>query len=334
MPLSRAVVGGRGGNGSETTGRRQARMLGPVARGRDPAGRDAALRQGRGARRPRRRSPPPSEQSEAASEVQAALDEVVAALGLTDALESASPAELAAALAPIRALFLQANDLLHGSGPRAGLELHRRGRAREPGPHVGGFARVLRDTVAPQLDGSRGAARRAEGASFLDVGVGVAGLAIAMAGQWPNLRVVGIDPWEPSLDACPRQRRPRRASTTGSSSGRARVEDLDDRHGVRPRLPAGPLSPSVGARRRRGAPAGDPPPWRLGRRRPVSRSRLASTRRSLVLRAARSGGSSPTPAEVVGLLGGPASSSAGEFPAELGISVRARRRSPSVVFAA
>lgn len=40
---------------------------------------------------------------------------------------------------------------------------------------------------------------RAPGAAMLDVGVGVAGTAIAMAQMWPELRIVGIDPWQPSL---------------------------------------------------------------------------------------------------------------------------------------
>jgi ribosomal protein L11 methylase PrmA len=35
--------------------------------------------------------------------------------------------------------------------------------------------------------------------SFLDVGVGTAGLAIAMANLWSSLKIVGIDPWAPSV---------------------------------------------------------------------------------------------------------------------------------------
>ncbi len=31
------------------------------------------------------------------------------------------------------------------------------------------------------------------------MGVGVAGLSIAMSRLWPTLRVVGVDPWAPSL---------------------------------------------------------------------------------------------------------------------------------------
>jgi hypothetical protein len=40
---------------------------------------------------------------------------------------------------------------------------------------------------------------RAPGAAMLDVGVGVAGTAIAMAQMWPELSIVGIDVWQPSL---------------------------------------------------------------------------------------------------------------------------------------
>jgi SAM-dependent methyltransferase len=50
--------------------------------------------------------------------------------------------------------------------------------------------------------------------SFLDVGTGVGLLAIAAAGVWPEATVVGIDPWQPSLDRA-------RAHVTGSG--------LDDR---------------------------------------------------------------------------------------------------------
>src|SRR4051812_22855649 len=35
--------------------------------------------------------------------------------------------------------------------------------------------------------------------SFLDVGVGVAGLSIEMARLFPALQIVGVDPWAPSV---------------------------------------------------------------------------------------------------------------------------------------
>jgi SAM-dependent methyltransferase len=52
--------------------------------------------------------------------------------------------------------------------------------------------------IVPALHGL-GDRLRAPGAAFLDVGAGVAGLAIAFAQMWPEARVVGIDPWKPSL---------------------------------------------------------------------------------------------------------------------------------------
>lgn len=317
MPLSCAVVGERGDNGSETTGRRQARMLGPVAQGEIQqvgmrlSAQAEALAALAAALRLRQ------SKSEAASEVQAALDEVVAALGLTDALESASPGELAAALAPIRALFLQANDLLTDPARAPGWSYTDADVLESLGRTSAGFAGVLQDTVAPQLDGLE-ERLAAEGASFLDVGVGVAGLAIAMAGQWPNLRVVGIDPWEPSLALA-------RANVSAAGLDDrielrgARVEELDDRHRFdlaflpAPFLPRSVLDGAVGRLRETLRPGG----WVVVG---LYRGRDRLDEALALLRAARSGGSSPTPSEVVGLLRGAGFEQAGEFPAELGIS--------------
>src|SRR5262249_30850438 len=58
-------------------------------------------------------------------------------------------------------------------------------------------AGAVTNMIVPALEGL--APRFANGATFLDIGVGVAGTAIAMAQQTPNLRVVGIDVWQPSL---------------------------------------------------------------------------------------------------------------------------------------
>jgi predicted O-methyltransferase YrrM len=67
---------------------------------------------------------------------------------------------------------------------------------------VGDFARAhaqgISRNLVPALDGL---AERfgAPGAAFLDVGVGVAGLAIGLAQDWPGLRIVGIDVSQPAL---------------------------------------------------------------------------------------------------------------------------------------
>jgi SAM-dependent methyltransferase len=67
---------------------------------------------------------------------------------------------------------------------------------------MGEAARIHAHTVTREIvPACAGLAERfsAPGASLLDVGVGVAGTAIALAQMWPELRIVGIDPWQPSL---------------------------------------------------------------------------------------------------------------------------------------
>jgi len=60
------------------------------------------------------------------------------------------------------------------------------------------FAPTIRAAVVPALPGLA-EALEGDGAAFLDVGVGVAALAIAMAREFPRLHVTGIDIWEPAL---------------------------------------------------------------------------------------------------------------------------------------
>jgi 2-polyprenyl-3-methyl-5-hydroxy-6-metoxy-1,4-benzoquinol methylase len=66
------------------------------------------------------------------------------------------------------------------------------------GAGSGGFPGMFKSSVVPSLD-DLGARLDRPGAAFLDVGVGVARLAIAMCRAWPALRVVGIDPFEAPL---------------------------------------------------------------------------------------------------------------------------------------
>lgn len=58
---------------------------------------------------------------------------------------------------------------------------------------------VFERFVVPSLDDGLAARLSQPGASFLDVGTGVGGLAIAVARVWPTLRVVGIDQWDRAL---------------------------------------------------------------------------------------------------------------------------------------
>ena len=136
---------------------------------------------------------------EAPAEVQTCLDEVAEALGVGGALTSASPDELGRALAPIRALFLQSVDLLTDPTRAPGWTYTNVELLESLGQNSAVFAEIVRDVLAPQLEGLADALARPD-AAFLDVGVGVAALSIAMCRVIPGLRAVGIDPWEVALE--------------------------------------------------------------------------------------------------------------------------------------
>ncbi len=127
----------------------------------------------------------------------ARVDELLSALGAGDALKDVSVQEAAPLLAEIRFSLGMVAKLpyAHTRGTSWGFSdpLILQG--------VGEFSRMhaiaLTRGVIPAL--GIGARVGARGAAFLDIGVGVAGTAIAMAEQWPELRIVGIDVWQPSL---------------------------------------------------------------------------------------------------------------------------------------
>ena len=132
------------------------------------------------------------------SELEVRLMEVLRILGIDEELEGVSTEALATLLAEIRLTFLQGVKLLYSPVLQPGWThtevdlLLSQGQASAP------VASLFQQVVIPQLDGL--AARlSAPTASFLDVGVGVATVSIAMSLQWPALQVVGIDPWEPAL---------------------------------------------------------------------------------------------------------------------------------------
>jgi SAM-dependent methyltransferase len=128
----------------------------------------------------------------------ARVDELLAALGAGNALEDVNGQEVRPLLAELR--FMHANDakLLYQQTRALGWS-HTDPEVLQAGGDVSvGFAHALTRMIVPGLEGLS-ARLGAPGAAFLDIGVGVAALAIAMAGMWPELRVVGIDPWQPSL---------------------------------------------------------------------------------------------------------------------------------------
>ena len=88
----------------------------------------------------------------------------------------------------------------HGSDAGAGLRTYTNVELLESlGQNSAVFAEIVRDVLAPQLEGLADALARSD-AAFLDVGVGVAALSIAMCRVIPGLRAVGIDPWEVALE--------------------------------------------------------------------------------------------------------------------------------------
>jgi SAM-dependent methyltransferase len=66
------------------------------------------------------------------------------------------------------------------------------------------LAEMFQRLVVPSLGGDL-ATRVKTGATFLDVGVGVAALSVALCRIWPTLRVVGVDPWRPALELARQQ---------------------------------------------------------------------------------------------------------------------------------
>lgn|SRR5215469_5094145 len=131
-------------------------------------------------------------------ELEVRLTEVLRILGIDTELEEVSTEALAALLAEIRLTFLQGVKLLYSSTLQLGWTHTEEELLQSQGQTSAAFASMFQRVVVPRLDGL---AIRLEAptASFLDVGVGVAALSIAMARLWPALRVVGIDPWEPAL---------------------------------------------------------------------------------------------------------------------------------------
>ena len=131
-------------------------------------------------------------------EVEARLAEVIEALGATELIENVDPAELAPVLSLIRTLFVQSLDLLSDPARAPGWSYTDPELLESQGQVSAAFAGVLKDAVAPALGDLEGRLE-SPGAAFLDVGVGVAALSVAMCRLWPSLRAVGIDPWDPAL---------------------------------------------------------------------------------------------------------------------------------------
>jgi SAM-dependent methyltransferase len=130
------------------------------------------------------------------TEIQPHVDAVLDALEARELLDGLNPLELLPVLAEIRLTMLQGARLLEGM-PEPGWTYTDPDILQATGATSAGFAAALKQVIAPRLPGL--SERLEASGSFLDVGVGVAGLSIAMTRLWPTLRVVGVDPWAPSL---------------------------------------------------------------------------------------------------------------------------------------
>jgi len=118
-------------------------------------------------------------------------------------LERADANEGAPALALIQTVFRQAFELLENPARPAGWSFE--------DPQVlqtqGQLSRmVVRGIAALASERPELAALLQQPGTLLDVGTGVGWLAIEAARSWPALRVLGLDPWEPSLALARRNR--------------------------------------------------------------------------------------------------------------------------------
>lgn len=158
--------------------------------------------------------------------IQVRIDEVFEALKIGSMTEGVNAADLGRMLAEIRfGVLLDAKLLFHST--RSLSWTHTETEILQVGGDVSaGFADALTHTIVPHLDGLSQHLGSSDG-SFLDVGVGVAGLSIAMAHLWSSLNVVGIDPWAPSLALA--RENVRNAGLTDRIQLREQaVEDLSD----------------------------------------------------------------------------------------------------------
>jgi SAM-dependent methyltransferase len=127
--------------------------------------------------------------------VRAAVNDMVATLG-PDMLDGLDPAQLAVVIGQISYALQEALDLLRNPERAPGWSYDDptilQDRGRGSAAMAGAFNNLARTrpAFAAVLKGER---------RFLDIGTGVAWIAIASAKAWPDMQVVGIDIWQPAL---------------------------------------------------------------------------------------------------------------------------------------
>lgn len=128
----------------------------------------------------------------------ARLDAVLDALGIAGAADELQPAETQALLGIVEGFLAQAVDFVLNPA-RTTWDHQDPQILLAQGQTSTLMSGVWQRFLVPALDGDLAARLEQDGAAFLDVGVGVASLAVDMCRRWPSLRVVGLDPWEPAL---------------------------------------------------------------------------------------------------------------------------------------
>jgi SAM-dependent methyltransferase len=111
-------------------------------------------------------------------------------------LDGLTPGDMRRVAGTVRAFFLQAAEMLRDPECAPGWRYKDPDVLQATGASSEAFPVIL-EKVAHLMAGV--SERLAAGARFLDVGTGVARLAIASCKRWPSMRVVGLEPWPPSL---------------------------------------------------------------------------------------------------------------------------------------
>lgn len=128
----------------------------------------------------------------------ARVTEMLETLGMTGALAGVTAPEAGQFCNEIRQVMSCDESLLYPESRSTSWVHHDPRVLQSAGDFSRGFARALTRVFIPQLEGLQ-ARMAADGARFLDAGVGVAALALEMAALWPKLHVTGLDVWAPSL---------------------------------------------------------------------------------------------------------------------------------------
>lgn len=133
-----------------------------------------------------------------APELAARLDGVLGALGVREAVDALDDHDVKAVLGIVEGFLAQAADFVVRPG-RDGWDHDQPSILLAQGHSSVLVAEALHRFVVPELGDELGQRLAEPDAAFLDVGAGVAALAIAVCRLWPSLRVVALEPWDPAL---------------------------------------------------------------------------------------------------------------------------------------